>query len=527
MTINIDCVIIQENEIIFWRMIAIGSVQEQSCAIFICSKGGVFGVTGLFGRREILTSVDKITKANVVEVLNNALAVHNENALQIDYLYQYMKGNQPILHRKKKVRPEICNKIVENHASEIALFTSGYFLGEPVTYIRRGERESASGDISRLNDYMFFEDKASHDKDMATWMAIGGVGYRMILPDKDAGGTPDESPFELDTPDPRDTFVVYHSGFGHKRMMGVRQIYRKNTELAGEAKLDYLCCGYTATHYFEVENGVLKKWKPHSLGDIPIFEYRLNMTRTGAFEPAVPLLDTLNNIVSNRMDGIEQFVQSFLKFINCEIDKDSIAEFREKGAIVIKSLNGMPGDVQLVSQELNQSQVQTLVDYIYDQILIICGMPTSTKGGASTSDTGAAVFLRDGWSQCEARAKDTELLFKKSEKEFLRLALKIIRDTQDFPLSLAEVECKFTRRQHDALLTKTQSLNQMLEAGLDPTVAIAACGLFNDPEDVALQSRPYLEKWKQTEKVDTGDKPVEIPGENRGKQTQTAKESGI
>lgn len=454
----------------------------------------------LFGRQEILTSVDQITKENLVDVLNKALAIHSENALQIDYLYRYMKGQQPILSRKKNVRPEICNKIVENHASEIALFTSGYFLGEPVTYVRRGERDSASQDVSRLNDYMFFEDKASHDKDMATWMAIGGVGYRMILPDKEMELTPDESPFELDTPDPRFTFVVYHSGFGHKRMMGVQQIYKDNPNAVDTS--DVLYCGYTPSHYFEVENGVVKKWEPHSLGDIPIFEYRLNMTRTGSFEPALPLLDTMNNIISNRVDGVEQFVQSFLKFTNCEVDNDKIKEFRKQGAIVIKSVQGMQSDVDLISQELNQSQVQTLVDYIYDQILAICGMPTSTKGGASTSDTGAAVFLRDGWSQCEARAKDTELLFKKSEKQFLKLTLNIIRGVQDFPLSLSEVECKFTRRQHDALLSKTQSLNEMLEAGLAPTVAIAACGLFNDPEDVALQSREYLEKWKP--KVETG-----------------------
>ena len=286
------------------------------------------------------------------------------------------------------------------------------------------------------------------------------------------------------------------------------------------------CCGYTSTHYFEVENGVLTKWEAHSLGDIPIFEYRLNMAMTGSFEPAIPLLDTMNNIVSNRMDGIEQFVQSFLKFTNCDIDSEQIEEFKKKGAIVIKSAQGMNADVNLISQELNQSQVQTLVDYIYQQILIICGMPTTTKGGSSTSDTGAAVFLRDGWSQCEARARDTELLFKKSEKQFLKLALNIIRGVEDFPLLLSEVDCKFTRRQHDALLTKTESLNQMLQAGLEPTVAIAASGLFNDPEDVAMQSREYLEKWKpkpQEEKVDTGNEPVDISSERtEDNQTQTA-----
>ena len=444
----------------------------------------------LFGRREITTSEERITRANVVPVLQKALLIHAFNSAQIDYLYEYMRGKQPILARKKKVRPEICNRIVENHAAEITQFTSGYFLGEPVTYVRRGDRENSSAEITTLNDYMFYEDKASHDKNMATWMAICGVGYRMVLPDKKAEA--DESPFELDTPDPRCTFVVYHSGFGHKRLMGVRQIYRETIE--GVPKM--LCAVYTDDTYFEIENNRIVKEQPHTLGDIPIFEYRLNMTRMGSFEAAIPLLDGINTIMSNRVDGVEQFVQSFLKFKNCEIEDETVQKLRELGAIVIKSLSGMDSDVDIISQELNQTQTQTLVDYLYDQVLVISGMPTTTKGGSSTSDTGAAVFLRDGWTQCVARAKDTELLFKKSEKQFLRLVLRIIRTTKDFNLSPIEVECKFTRRQHDNLLTKTQALLHMLEAGLDPEVAIATSGLFNDPMDVTLQSKGYLRKWE-------------------------------
>lgn len=452
-------------------------------------------MNGLFGRKEICTPVNEITKTNIVDVLNKALAIHSMNSAQIDYLYRYMRGEQPILARTKQIRPEICNKIVENHASEITQFTSGYFLGEPVTYVRRGDSEQVSDEINILNDYMFFEDKASHDKDMATWMAVCGVGYRMVLPDKDAGVTIGESPFELDTPDPRYTFVVYHAGFGHRRMMGVRQIFREKSKDLVET----VCCGYTPSHYFEVVDGVLRKWESHALGDIPIFEYRLNMTRMGSFEPAIPLLDAMNTVASNRLDGIETFVQSFLKFKNCEVDEEKVKSLAHLGAIMIKSVDGMPGDVDIMSQELNQTQTQTLVDYLYDQVLTICGLPTTTKGGSSTSDTGTAVLLRDGWQQCEARARDTELLFKKSEKQFLRLVLHIIRGVKDIGLSLSDVECKFTRRQHDNLLTKTQSLLHMLEAGLDPEVAIATSGLFNDPMDVAVQSREYLRKWDYTD----------------------------
>lgn len=448
----------------------------------------------LFGRREIQSSVEVITQNNVVNVLGKALAEHNMNAMEIDYLYKYVRGKQPILGRTKKVRPEINNKIVENHAAEIAQFTSGYFLGEPVTYVHRGENQDSSADIRMLNDFMFFEDKSTHDKQMATWMAICGVGYRMVLPDKSAErNASDEAPFELDTPDPRRTFVVYYSGFGHRRVMGVQVVHIENATGIEETRY----CGYTKTHYFEVANGKLLRWEEHALGDIPIFEYRLNMYRMGSFEPAVSLLNAINNASSNRMDAIETFVQSFLKFKNCDVDESAVEKLAKLGAIKIKSTDGLDADVELISQELNQTQTQTYVDYLYEQVLTICGLPSTTKGGTSTSDTGAAVLLRDGWQQCEARAKDTEQLFKKSEREFLRLILRIMRDMNDnIKLVLSEVECKFTRRQHDNLLTKTQSLLHMLEAGLKPEIAIATCGLFNDPMDVAVQSQDYLARWE-------------------------------
>lgn len=463
------------------------------------TPAGVYPVlpeTQLFGRVEVLTGVEEITRDNLGMVLSECLAVHWFNSAQIDYLYRYNRGMQPVLSRQKKVRSDINNKIVENHASEVSQFTAAYFMGEPVVYVRRGDDEGKSEDIQTLNDYMMFEDKATRDMEMATWMAICGVGYRMCLPDEDAFDDPDMAPFEIDTPDPRFTFVAYSTGFGHKRMMGVRMVWRQRND----GSFKWLICGYTRTHYFEVWDGAeIVKWEPHTLRDIPIFEYRLNMNMLGSFEPAIPVLNAINTIQSNRVDGLEQFVQSFLKFVNCDIEEDTVEQLRKMGAIVLKSINGLASDVDIVSQELNQQQTQTLVDYLYDQVLQICGLPTTTKGGASTSDTGQAVLLRDGWQQCEARAQQTEKLYRKSEREFLRLVLRIMGDTRDIDLKLSAVECKFTRRQHDNLQSKCQALTSLLQAGIAPEIAIATSGLFNDPMDVAAQSEKYLKKWEPVE----------------------------
>ena len=227
---------------------------------------------------------------------------------------------------------------------------------------------------------------------------------------------------------------------------------------------------------------------------IPIFEYPANNARLGAFEIVLPLLDTLNNITSNRMDGVEQVVQAFIKFINCDISKEEYQEFLEMGAIKVKSVDGVNADVGIVTTELNQSQTQTLKEDIYNAILTICGMP-NRNGGSSTSDTGAAVLLRDGWSLAEARAKDSENMFKKSEKKMLKLVFRICKDLSDFNLGLKNIELQFTRRNYENIQSKSQVLVSMLQNNkIHPLLAFQHSGLFIDPERAYAMSLKYYEE---------------------------------
>ena len=71
----------------------------------------------LFGRSEIVSDAKEITRENIINQLNTALVVHWKNMDEIQYLYDYYRGNQYILNKKKKVRPEINNMIVENRAN--------------------------------------------------------------------------------------------------------------------------------------------------------------------------------------------------------------------------------------------------------------------------------------------------------------------------------------------------------------------------------------------------------------------------
>ena len=452
------------------------------------------------GRRVIKTSVKEITRDNVVDVLQKALATHELNRSEIDYLWNYYRGKQPILNRTKEVRPEICNKIVENRANEIVSFKVGYLCGEPIQYVGRNGEESTAKSIAALNEIMFAEDKATKDQEIVEWQMIGGTAYRMVLPDK--SGEEDESPLEIYTLDPRDSFVVYSNEIGNKALMGVK--YYKDDE----ERLHFSV--YTKNRYYLIEDGILKEERPHALDVVPIFEYPANNARLGSFEIVLPLLDTINNIESNRMDGMEQTIQAFIKFVNCDITADDFKELKELGAIKVKSVDGANADVDVVTNELNQDQSQTLKEDCYSAVLTICGMP-NRNGGSSTSDTGAAVLLRDGWSLAEARAKDSEHMFKRAEREMLKMVLRICRDMGDISLKLKDIDMKFTRRNYEAIQSKSQVLVSMLQQPkIHPMLAFTHCGMFTDPESAYVMSMKYYEEEQGKLAQKTPDTPTVV-----------------
>lgn len=460
-----------------------------------------------FGRRPIYTAYNVVRDENILEVLMKAMPEFKRNQAEIRHLFNVYRGNQQILNRIKEVRPNINNKCVLNHANEIVSFKVSYLLSEPIMYVKRGTREKSNA-ISKLSDYMHLESKAAKDKEIADDFNICGVAYRLILPNPNKlYKEQDEAPFKVYTLNPEQTFLVRYTGIGAPVVCGVFMIVRR--EANGEEH--EIACVYTDTTYYEIDTcsgmadgmRILKK-QPHMLQRVPIIEYINNNSRIGSFEIVETVLDAMNTLQSNRIDSTEQTVQSLMVFKNCEFESENdLDAIRDNGAVMIKSGMGVDSDLKLLSPELQQSDQQVLMDNLYKEVLTITGMPAMASENTSDSSNNGAAFMRGGWYSADARAKDSELLWKRSETEFLRLVLKICKDMGVLDLSVADVDMKFTRRNYEDILSKSQTLTNMLTAGIDPLHAIAQCGLFGDPTEVYQASIPYLEKWSYEQDNDT------------------------
>ena len=178
-----------------------------------------------------------------------------------------------------------------------------------------------------------------------------------------------------------------------------------------------------------------------------------------------------------------------------EIDEKQFAELAAKGGICTKSAPNMPASIQMLQNVLDQTQTQTYADDLYQKMLQIAAVPD--RKASAGGNTGQALIIGEGWTQAEAAAKSFEQSFDESEK-----IIKTVTTSSTVPADFAEltvddIDIKFTRNKTDNLLTKTQGLQNQLEAGIHPRIAIENCGLYSDPQQVYVESVEYLEKWKQ------------------------------
>lgn len=446
----------------------------------------------LYGRQKIYTTYREVTDENVGTILAEAYVKFLVNLQDINFLFDYYKGMQPILQREKKIRPEINNKIVENHAYSIVQFKTGYLLEKPIQYVARKDNTNIVA-LSTLNDFMEIESKQSKDKQIANDRAVCGTSYRLVLTNKNYDKTNlEQAPFNIFTIAPQQAFVVYSSDIGEKALLGVIILVEKvnNQDVI---KLQ----AYTEDKFYVFNYTLLKleSVTSHTYGMIPLIEYPNNDQRLGAFEVVITLLDAINNIQSNRLDAIEQFVQAIMVFKNVEISKEMLDALKEMGAIQISDSGEVKANVEYLQQELNQDQVQKLKDDLLEVVYKICGIPNNHGSGGG--DTGVATIVRDGWSEAEAKTQEDELSFKASEKQFLRLALSITKTLtfNSVALSVADIDIKFTRRNYENLTQKVNALVLMLQNGkVAPRLAFSTCGLFADPEEAYRESDQYVKE---------------------------------
>lgn len=445
-------------------------------------------VKGCYGRKIAYTNVEQITRDNIISVVGSCIGCFNYNKVVIKYLWDYYKGDQPVHYRTKTANEDINNRVSENHAYELVQFKVGQTYGEPIQFISRKDDDAVNEAVDMLNDFMADANKQGKDIKAGEWQSATGTSFKAVQFTND-----DDMPFRITAPTPINTFVIYNENT-EEPVLAVQELKDEKGEM-------YKLC-FTKSYQCEIRNSKVVDWKLHAFGDIPIVEYPNNHERLSDIELVIDLLDAINNMQSNRMDAVQQFVEYWVKFVNCEIDTETFEKMKESHALTVKSNNkDNKADVEIMTQELNQSESQVAKKDLWDNALSILAIPN--KEGNTGGDTQGAVELRNGWDFSKTRTKLKDPLVKTAEKRVAKVVLNIIRVKQkDLGLKIRDFDVQINHSPTDNLVVKCQALQYLLECGIHPLIAIKTVGLWGDAEKTFLLSQPYLKNlWKTIDDV--------------------------
>lgn len=469
-----------------------------------------------YGRRKIFTDAKEVTTENVLQILRDAIITHTANSMDCEFLINYEKGCQP-LQREKTYRADINIECVDNIANEITDFRLGYIWGNPITIVQRGEKdngqeEEADG-IVALNECYEAESIRKKTQELAYFVEVTGIGYSFV--DINTDWQDGDSYFNVETLDPRTTFIVYSSYYMDQRpMLGVT--FRQD----GFGNRYFTC--FSKSNRYEVINLVkivngdgeekdVNEWNNlersgelNPLGMIPIIGWERASDRMGCFERQIPEMDNLNILISDFTNDVDQNTQAIWHGNDLDFDEDENGEIiTPKSNEWVLTRSKPNGSKPFINPLTIQYDYQGMLNNIVARRqLILQKSFVPQRNNNSGGSTGLAMDSATGWSAAETDACREQGFIESSKMEEIKVVLKCISKSPNLDkesplakLKYRDVQPNIKRQKGYEITNKINAFATGVSHGIDYKSMLKAINLFDDPNQVAQDSEDTMKKY--------------------------------
>lgn len=462
-----------------------------------------------YSEKEILNATEKERQKIIIDIVEHSIPLHEQNRTETRYLRDYLYGIQDIQNKEKKTRTDINHTSTENWAWAFCDWKKTFLLGKPIQYAPVNDVNNE--EISKLNDYVTYENKQWLDQEIYEDIFLGGRGFRYI--NSSPISEDDEAPFDLINLDSDLTEVIYSSSIKHEQLLSYVETSKKwiyTDDTGKQQEKDY----YEYTVYIRNKQYIIDNKtgnykikgspKPIMLNKHIVVEYYINRRRMGLLEIVKDIFDDINYVENLDLDDIEAFVNSIMVFTNAEVTKESMDAIKEYGAVSIKST-----DQKKASVEVLQSRLKSLDTQIYylrklSALHSILSVPQATQNGEMNAETGKAFLTGQGFTSASVRVEGEEQAFRKCDRNALKVILKICKESTDSSiknLQVIDLVSKFSRDLSDNLVSKTTALLNLTTAQIPPEIRNQVIGLFSDPVSVTKLQKKYEEEREKIKKA--------------------------
>ena len=328
---------------------------------------------------------ENISKPTILKLIQQHTAI----AERMKTLEAYYNGEHAIAERTRtKGAPN--NKVVVNYAKHITDISTGYFMGNPITY-----SNTADGDIEPLLKAFDTAHTDDTDADNAFEASQNGLAFEYVYV---AEG---ETELKVKNLCAQNTFMIYDTSIEEKEVAGV--YYRVLHDDATD-QIRYVATVCTQHYIYELNlmegsDYMLTNEAPkqHFFGEVPIICYQNNHEGIGDYEQVIPLIDAGNVLASDRVNDVQEFVDAILIIYGTLLSDDG-EEGEAKKALkdgkVLEFPDKQNMGAEWLTHQLDENGVEVLQTYIRKEILRMACIPDFTDENFANNSSGVAIAYK-------------------------------------------------------------------------------------------------------------------------------------
>lgn len=457
------------------------------------------------GRKRIIIEKE-VNKDTLLEIVGEAMAIHQQNVSDFKYLINYYMGQQDILKRTSDsagYNSRINNKTVVNYAYSSTRDIVGYLFSKQTQYVCKNTEHRK--EVETVAEVFNYENGGLVDHEAATFASITGMSYLFTLPSEEllSDYMPD-IPIINYAPDIMTTFIVQSAKVGNPATLAV-MYYTDKTNTYYTCYTDTKIYKFTSKGYYSFnvneqnQPEIIEEDNP--IGLIPIIMVRNNQFLLGDFEVAISVLNAINQLASDTLNDIENVIKSLLVVVGAEITSETVNKVKKNR--ILNLINGTEKenlDAKFIYQQLDAMGMQNIREYLEEAYKQIIGIPDRKTRGGGGGDTGDAVKLRDGWADIEIVARIKEQYFVSSKLKQVAVIVRIMKQLKLLPqeFKVQWIDIKLPRNSQDNLQTKAQAFSTLNGTKvLHPADSLDMVGMTTDVDAKIERGKQYWQEQEQ------------------------------
>lgn len=354
---------------------------------------------------------------------------HKEELPKHQKNYNYYIGKHDILNRKLPDKDKPNNRIVADYPGYIVDTVVGYFASIPIAYLSKSNNKDY---LNALSDVFYINDEEDVNAEIVKDCAIFGKCYEVQWINRDGElRFTQYNPLEMYVEkDNKDNIMCAFRPYEEIDKSGNKEKYLEVYDVDG-------------IRYFKDNDGkyieLQEQFKPHYFSEIPVIVYKNNDEELGDFEKQIPMVDSINKLLSDNSNEIESWVNAYLKIKGHQgTEKEDIMRMKQDGVLLLDG----DGEAEWLVKNINNQFQQNFFDTTDDLIHNHTATPRMTSEEFSSNLSGVAIkFKLHGLeAKCSVKQRKMERALRKR----VRLITKILnlKGKNYFP---SEIRFQFSR----------------------------------------------------------------------------------